>query len=114
MLENTATKDLDTTFIHYGIRKDDMVLVEMLARKHGIDADWLRDFLRALHKERAVQDDFDDKAIERVMEQALKRLANDVETGLYAPVIEPIVNKKTGRSSTNLHESAQIKNPLNT
>jgi hypothetical protein len=84
MLRNS--KDLDTTFIQYGIRKDDMVLVEMLSLKHGIDADWLRDLLRALHKERAVQDDIDDKAIERVMEQALKRLANDVETGLYAPL----------------------------
>jgi len=34
-----STKGLDTTFVHYGIRKEDLAILESLAAKHDLDFD---------------------------------------------------------------------------
>lgn len=40
-------KGLDQKFLHYGIRKEDLDLIEALCEKHHIDFDWLsEDILR--------------------------------------------------------------------
>ena len=36
-------KGLDRTFLNYGIREDDMMLIESACQSEGIDADWLKD-----------------------------------------------------------------------
>ncbi|SOD82767.1 hypothetical protein [Spirosoma fluviale] len=43
-------KGLDATFVHYGIRKDDLPLIEAICHQHGIDFDWLQeDVLKRYH-----------------------------------------------------------------
>ena len=37
-----AKKGLDTTFLHYGIRKEDMSLIETLCIEHKLEFDWVK------------------------------------------------------------------------
>ena len=34
-------KGLDSTFVHYGIRPDDLTLIHRLADDHGLPSEWL-------------------------------------------------------------------------
>ena len=40
-----AKKGLDTTFLHYGIRKEDMNHIESLCSEHQLDFDWVKEDL---------------------------------------------------------------------
>lgn len=37
------TKSLDNIFLNYGVRKEDMALIERVCQEDGIDFEWLRD-----------------------------------------------------------------------
>lgn len=48
-----AKKGLDTTFVHYGIRKEDMDLIEVLCTEHKLDFDWVKeDLLKEFHEKK--------------------------------------------------------------
>ena len=79
-----SPKTLDNTFIQYGIRSDDFVLLEMLAQKHGIDFGWLQTLFRTLNTEKARHEDLDDKALERMIESALQNIRADGELKFYS------------------------------
>lgn len=36
-------KGIDSTFLHYGVRKEDMALIEQSCQDVDIDAEWLKD-----------------------------------------------------------------------
>ena len=40
-----AKKGLDTTFLHYGIRKEDISLIETLCTRHQLEFDWVKEDL---------------------------------------------------------------------
>ena len=40
-----AKKGLDTTFLHYGIRKEDMSLIETLCIEHKLEFEWVKEDL---------------------------------------------------------------------
>ncbi|WP_349768285.1 DNA modification system-associated small protein [Phocaeicola vulgatus] len=43
-------KGIDPKFVHYGIRKDDLAMIEAICEKEEIDFDWLsEDILKAYH-----------------------------------------------------------------
>ncbi len=67
-------KGLDITFVHYGIRKDDMQLIESLANEAELDADWLKELLKNYHEKRVKDQEIEDKTIEKIIEQALNKL----------------------------------------
>ncbi|WP_247236434.1 DNA modification system-associated small protein [Telluribacter sp. SYSU D00476] len=70
-----AKKGLDTTFIHYGIRKGDMSLIETLSTQHQLEYDWVReDLLKEFHEKRISNQDLNEKAIERLIEKALLKI----------------------------------------
>ncbi len=70
-----AKKGLDTTFIHYGIRKEDMSLIETLCTSHQIDFDWLKeDVLKEFHDKKISKQDIEDKTIERLIDKALQKI----------------------------------------
>ena len=35
-------KGIDPKFVHYGIRKDDLAMIEAICEAEGVDFDWLR------------------------------------------------------------------------
>ncbi|MFY7999503.1 MAG: hypothetical protein ACOVSW_12975 [Candidatus Kapaibacteriota bacterium] len=82
-------KTLDNTFIQYGIRNNDMALVEMLARKHGLDFDWVQSLLKNLHAEKVKNEEPDDKTVERIIEAALERIRTANELGFYDTATTP-------------------------
>lgn len=68
-------KGLDSTFIHYGIRKEDMSLIETLCTSHQIDFDWLKeDVLKEFHDKKINKQDIEDKTIERLIDKALQKI----------------------------------------
>jgi hypothetical protein len=68
-------KGLDISFVHYGIRRDDLDLIETLCTAHGLDGDWiLEDLLKALHEKRINDADLDGKSIEKLIEKALLKI----------------------------------------
>lgn len=70
-----AKKGLDTTFVHYGIRKEDMSLIEVLCTEHKLDFDWIKeDLLKEFHERKIRNQEIDSKSIEKVIEKALIKI----------------------------------------
>ena len=68
-------KGLDTTFVHFGIRKEDMALIEVLCTEHKLDFDWVKDdLLKEYHEKKIRNQDMDDKRIEKIIEKALLKI----------------------------------------
>ena len=70
-------KGLDRTFLNYGIREDDMMLIESACQSEGIDADWLKDcILKPFQDERNNQNEanLDERKVARILKKALKEI----------------------------------------
>ena len=70
-------KGLDSTFLNYGIKLDDMMLIERACQSEGIDADWLKDcILKPFQDERNNQNEanLDEKKVARILKKALKEI----------------------------------------
>lgn len=70
-----AKKGLDTTFLHYGIRKEDMSLIEALCTEHQLEFDWVRDdLLKEYHEKKIRNQEIDEKSLEKVIDKALSKI----------------------------------------
>ena len=70
-----AKKGLDTTFIHYGIRKEDISLIETLCTQHQIDFDWVKEeLIKEFHEKKINNQDVEEKTIERLIDKALQKI----------------------------------------
>jgi hypothetical protein len=70
-----AKKGIDSTFVHYGIRKEDMSLIEAISLEHQIDFDWLKeDVLKEFHERKIKNQELDEKSIEKLIEKSLQRI----------------------------------------
>jgi hypothetical protein len=70
-----AKKGLDTTFVHYGIRKNDMDLIDTLCREHQLDFDWVKEeILKEFHEKKIRNQDVDDKTIEKILDKGLSKI----------------------------------------
>ena len=70
-----AKKGLDTTFLHYGIRKEDMSIIEALSIEHQLEFDWVKeDLLKEFHERKIRNEEIDEKSIEKVIEKALQKI----------------------------------------
>jgi hypothetical protein len=68
-------KGLDTTFLHYGIRKEDISMIETLCIQHQLDFDWVKeDLLKEFHERKIRNLALDEKSIEKVIEKALGKI----------------------------------------
>ena len=60
------SKGLDTAFIHYGIRKEDMDIIKNLTEEQGLDFEWLQEnILKEFHNLKINNEDIDSKKIEK-------------------------------------------------
>lgn len=74
-IEHMAKKGLDTTFLHYGIRREDMSLIETISLNYQLDADWVKeDLLKEFHEKKVSKQEVDDKSIERLIDKALQKI----------------------------------------
>ncbi len=70
-----AKKGLDITFVHYGIRKEDINLIEALCTEHQLEFDWVKeDLLKEFHEKKIRNQEMDDKGIEKIIEKALQKI----------------------------------------
>jgi hypothetical protein len=68
-------KGLDTTFLHFGIRKEDMSLIEALCTDHQLDFDWVKDdLLKEFHEKKIRNQDLDEKSLEKLIDKALSKI----------------------------------------
>ena len=60
-----AKKGLDMTFLHYGIRKEDISLIETLCTEHKLEFDWVKEeLLKEFHERNIRNQEIDEKTIE--------------------------------------------------
>jgi len=70
-----AKKGLDSTFVHYGIRKEDMGIIEALCITHSLDYDWIReDILKEFHERKIRNQEMDENVIEKIIDKALQKI----------------------------------------
>lgn len=68
-------KGLDNKFLHYGIRNEDMLLIQSLCDKHEIDFDWLsEELLRNYHTKKVDEIEMTDSNTESVIKQAIQKI----------------------------------------
>lgn len=70
-----ARKGIDSTFLHYGVRTEDMALIEQACKDSGIDSEWLKEqILKPYNEERNKQNFVEEKGLQRILKKALKNL----------------------------------------
>ncbi|RMG69580.1 MAG: hypothetical protein D6722_10095 [Bacteroidetes bacterium] len=70
-----AKKGLDSTFVHYGVRKEDMALIEALCQQYDLDFEWVKeDLLRSYHERRVKNQDIEGKGLEKLIDKALQKI----------------------------------------
>jgi hypothetical protein len=68
-------KGLDTTFVHYGIRKEDMDLISVLCTEHQLEFEWVKEeLLKEFHERKIRNQDVDEKLLEKIIEKALSKI----------------------------------------
>jgi hypothetical protein len=68
-------KGLDSTFLHFGIRKEDIQIIETLCEKHELDFDWVKDFLiKEFHEKKIRNQEIDDKTVSQIIDKALQKI----------------------------------------
>lgn len=69
-----AKKGIDSTFLHYGIKRDDMELIEQVCVDSGIDTDWMKEKILKVYQEEKKSDNLDEKKVAKIINKALKSL----------------------------------------
>lgn len=70
-----AKKGLDTTFVHYGIRKEDMDLISVLCTEHQLEFEWVKEeLLKEFHERKIRNQEVDEKSLEKIIEKALSKI----------------------------------------
>ncbi len=68
-------KGIDRTFLHYGVRGEDMALIEQTCQDSDIDAEWLKEnILKPYNEERNNQNVVEEKKLTKILKKALKNL----------------------------------------
>ena len=68
-------KGIDSTFLHYGVRNEDMSLIEQTCQDSDIDTEWLKEqILKPYNEERNNQNFVEEKKLTKILKKALKNV----------------------------------------
>lgn len=67
-------KGLDRCFLHYGIRQEDLDLIEQACLSAEIDAEWMKENILKPYNEERNNENIDDKKLKSILNKALKKL----------------------------------------
>lgn len=68
-------KGLDIKFLHYGIRKEDLSMIEAICDAEQIDFEWLSEgILKAYHAKKVDVIEIDDTATEEIIRAAIQKI----------------------------------------
>lgn len=69
------SKSIDQKFVHYGIRKDDLSMIEAICDAEGIDFDWLsEEILKSYHAKKVDVIEIDDASTEEIIRGAIQKI----------------------------------------
>lgn len=69
------TKGIDQKFVHYGIRKDDLSMIEAICNAEDLDFDWLsEDILKAYHAKKVDMIEMSDSDTEEIIRTAIQKI----------------------------------------
>lgn len=69
------SKGIDPKFVHYGIRKDDLAMIEAICDAEGMDFDWLsEEILKAYHTKKVDAIEMSDSDTEDVIRKAIQKI----------------------------------------
>lgn len=70
-----SQKGIDQKFVHYGIRKEDLGMIEAICETEGIDFDWLsEEILKAYHAKKVDAIEIDDATTEEIIRAAIQKI----------------------------------------
>ncbi|MCQ2305790.1 MAG: hypothetical protein MJZ97_12465 [Bacteroidales bacterium] len=68
-------RGIDRCFLHYGIRQEDMNLIEQECQANDIDAEWLKEeILKPYNEERNKENTIEDKKLKGIINKALRQI----------------------------------------
>lgn len=68
-------KGIDSTFLHYGVRNEDMSLIEQTCQDSDINTEWLKEqILKPYNEERNNQNFVEEKKLTKILKKALKNV----------------------------------------
>ncbi len=68
-------KGIDQKFVHYGIRKDDLSMIEAICDTESIDFEWLsEEILKAYHARKVDVIEIDDATTEEIVRAAIQKI----------------------------------------
>ena len=69
------SKGIDQKFVHYGIRRDDLSMIERICEMENIDFDWVsEEILKAYHARKVDMIEMDDASTEEIVRSAINNL----------------------------------------
>lgn len=70
-----SNKGIDQKFVHYGIRRDDLAMIEAICTKEDIDFEWLsEEILKAYHARKIDVIEIDDATTENIIRAAIQKI----------------------------------------
>lgn len=71
----TMAKGIDGKFVHYGIRKEDMTMIEALCATEGIDPEWMsEEILKTYHAKKVDVIEIGDAEAEEIIRSAINKI----------------------------------------
>lgn len=73
-------KGLDTLFVNYGIRKEDMSIIENLCEQYDVDSEWVKEYLlKGYHEKKIKNEDLDERPLKKLLERAIQNLPSHAD-----------------------------------
>ena len=69
-----AKKGIDSTFLHYGIKQNDMEIIEQVCIDSDVDTEWLKEKILKVYQEEKKTENLDEKKVSKIINKALKSL----------------------------------------
>ena len=73
-IKKDMKKGLDRCFLHYGIRQEDMDIIEQACKSAEIDADWMKEYKHNTYSEERKNENVNEKNHMNNINKALKTL----------------------------------------
>lgn len=68
-------KGIDQKFVQYGIRREDLAMIEAICNAEGIDYDWLsEDILKSYHAKKVEVIEISDSETEDIIRAAINKI----------------------------------------
>jgi len=71
-----SQKTIDSTLVHFGIRKDDLQLIETIAHQHGLNPEWVKGLLGSYQSASTGEKPLDDAALKKLLDKELQNINN--------------------------------------